>query len=65
MAWRGDRSPADVGAWIIAGKEAKMGVVTDIKQALRAANILRVTYNGAGQILPCVCCRLSRLVPRA
>lgn len=49
-AWRGDRSPADVGAWIFADKEAKMGVVTDVKQALRAANVLRVTYNGAGQV---------------
>lgn len=49
VAWRGDRSPADVGAWIIAGKEAKMGVVTDIKQALRAANILRVMYNGTDE----------------
>ena len=49
VAWRGERSPADVGAWIIAGKEAKMGVVTDIKQALRAANILRVMYNGTDE----------------
>ena len=26
-----------------------MGVVTDIKQALRAANILRVMYNGTDE----------------
>ena len=50
LGWsREMRSPADVGAWIIAGKEAKMGVVTDIKQALRAANILRVMYNGTDE----------------
>lgn len=48
-AWRGDRSSADVGAWIMAGEEVKMGVVTDIKQALRAANILRVMYNGTDE----------------
>lgn len=43
-AWRGDRSPADVCVSISAGKEVKMGVVTDVKEALRAADILRVTY---------------------
>lgn len=48
-AWRGDRSPADVCVSISAGKEVKMGVVTDIKQALRAANILRVMYNGTDE----------------
>lgn len=48
-SWRGNRSPADVGAWIMAGKDAKMGVVTDVKQALRKADILRVMYNGTDE----------------
>lgn len=36
VAWRGERSPP-MSVRIIAGKEAKMGVVTDIKQVCRAA----------------------------
>lgn len=43
-AWRGDRSPADVSVLISADNGVKMGVVTDVKEALRAADILRVTY---------------------
>lgn len=43
-AWRGDRSPADVCVSISADNGVKMGVVTDVKEALRAADILRVTY---------------------
>lgn len=43
-AWRGDRLPAGVSASVSADKGVKMGVVTDVKEALRAADILRVTY---------------------
>ena len=43
-AWSGDRSPADVSVLISADNGVKMGVVTDVKEALRAADILRVTY---------------------
>lgn len=48
-AWRGNRPSADIGAWIMAGKDAKMGVVTDVKQALRATGILRVMYSGTDE----------------
>lgn len=46
IAWRSERPSADVGAWIMARKNTSMGVVTDVKQALRAAGILRVLYDG-------------------
>ena len=49
IAWRGDRPPAGIGAWIMARANTNMGVVTDVKQALRAAGIMRVLYDGTGE----------------
>lgn len=48
-AWRGDRNPADLGVLFHAGKDVKMGIVTDIKQAMRKAGVLRIFYQGASE----------------
>ncbi|WP_295937535.1 peptidoglycan DD-metalloendopeptidase family protein [uncultured Alistipes sp.] len=45
--WRGDRTAADnLRVSIQADKSTEMGVVSDTKEALRSANILRVSYYG-------------------
>lgn len=48
VAWRGDRKPSDLTASIYGDKETKMGIVTDVKTALREAQMLRIRYSGPG-----------------